>query len=208
MKRVTIEELYQGLLKSSNKWEEFSGIQNTNDGVLKKASSLANMITSVTPKFVEVFQHGISSYLDEKLDDSLSWNVYYDFILYMIHLSDRAAFHYLDKDKRTLFLNRLYDDITDYLRESFKSETTAKKFLDNFAYQHGLFQKEYSQYTREKPKSFLHDIDYQFTERIFKRFRIEIDYSDIKQMTFIMSLRPIINGMDIVYNFQGLLVEK
>ena len=167
------EEHFRELNDASVKWEEFAGKKNTENTVLKKASALARIMSSILPSAIKEMQQALASENDTIVDDKVWWTVYYDYLLYTMHIADREAFNYLKKTKRHIFIEQLLKEVIEECLKNFDNNSTAKQFRNNFAHNFVLFQKEFSSYQRGT-KLLTNNLNYMFAERIQKRLRLGI----------------------------------
>lgn len=172
--KIMKEDHFRELNDASVKWEEFAGKKNTENTVLKKASALARIMSSILPSAIKEMQQALISENDTIVDDKVWWTVYYDYLLYTIHIADREAFNYLKKTKRHIFIEQLLKEVIEKCLKDFDNNSTANQFRNNFAHNFLLFQKEFSSYQRGKTELLTDNLTYMFAERIQKRLRLGI----------------------------------
>ena len=187
------------LINASIKWEGLVGIQNTKENVLRKASVLADEITRFAFKTIKEITQSLSEEIETEIDDNMRWTLYYDLLLYMLHLSDREAFNYLEKDKQKIFMNQLYNEIVKFCCEDFKDEIKSEQFAYNFQHAFELFQKEYGFYKRGQTEYLEDNLEYNFTTRTIERLGCE------KDVFLHAIIFPFITSVDILLNLPDLL---
>lgn len=162
-----MKESFKNLIKNSLKWEEFYGKKNTDETLVEKSFALAKTFSYVLKGDVDYLQKIINE-LDFQVKNEKWWDVYYDFMLFMTHLSDREAFILLEAPQRTLFIESLLKKEIEILSAEIDKkqvEQFKKKFFRNFV----LFQKEFSEYKQGKTTYLRQNLNYMFAERIAKR---------------------------------------
>lgn len=193
------EEDIDRLIEVSIEWEGLAGIQNTKDNVLRKAAVLADEITHLASKIVKDLNQFVIDELEIKIDDDKCWTLYYDLLLFMIHLSDREAFQYLMKDKRKKFMVQLFKEAIRYCCEDFEDKSQHKEFEKKFQYAHEIFQKEYALYKRGKTEYLTDNLEYNFTKRILGRLGEE------NNIELLLTIFSAIVKVDILLNLPKLL---
>ncbi len=159
---------FEDLNKHSFKWEDFVGKKNTRDVVERKAFALSSAMSSLLGHAIDIMRKTILTGSDFEVDEEKWWTIYYDFLIFLIHISDREAFEFLDKNQRTLFIESLLNKVIETCSSDFVNNSVnqfKQKFLHNFI----LFQDEFASYERGKTKYLAQNVTYMFAERIQKR---------------------------------------
>jgi len=155
---------------ASAKWEEFAGKKNTKDNALRKASALAETMTWLLGDAVKEMQQPIvSQYEGIEMEDGRWWSVYYDSLLYMMHIADREAVQYLEEEERSIFREQLFKEVTEICCADFHDEPRATEFKQNFAHIFMLFQDEFASYKQGQANYLAENVTYQFAKRIQSR---------------------------------------
>ncbi|GAI92348.1 unnamed protein product [marine sediment metagenome] len=165
--------------------------------MLKKASALARVVTSLEVQCVESLQSRLSSEVD--VTDRQWWNVYYDLLLYYMHIADREAFEYLEKS-RGIFMKRLVEEVAKICCGDFKDGKQAAKFKANFLENLNLFQNEFGKYQRGHADYLKESLQFQFAKRILTRFGLG--------PTFIVDIFKHLVADEIILNIPRLLDDS
>lgn len=197
-----MKKAYEELLTNSLQWQEFIGIKNSEDCVLRKASALARVLTSqqaagaVEPLQSSESLPGISK------TDRRWWDVYYDFLLFGMHIADREAFKFLG-ECQTIFMERLCREVVEICSVDFRDDERAAQFKTKFFENFSLFQEEFAEYKqvgRRQTTDFLTDhLNYAFAKRILSRFGLE------QNLRHIVSVFSAAHALEILLNIPRLL---
>lgn len=166
---------YAELDANSFKWDEFTGKKNIKAIVLDKASALARNMSSLLARAIKEMQQGVISETKIKVEDKQWWSVYYNFLLYMMHIADREAFEYLNKSMRKVFVRQLLKKVIEVCIEDFANYSRAHQFRQNFEHNFMLFQKEFASYERGQTNHLTENLTYMFAKRIQKRLGLDRD---------------------------------
>jgi hypothetical protein len=190
---------FRKLDNASAKWEEFAGKKNTENIVLRKASALARIMSSISANAVEVMQQTVISETETTIGDKHWWSVYCDFLLYMMHIADRDAFEYLKETKRKVFIDQLLKEVIQICLENFDDDLISNQFTLNFANNFMLFQKEFSSYERGETEYLTEDLTYMFAKRIQKRLGTDPDrIFNLQVFQFSIELELLLNIPDLL----------
>lgn len=193
------EKALEQLLANSRQWQEFAGIKNSTDCVLRKASALARVLVSEQAVWaVEALQSSGVRYGVSKTDRRW-WDVYYDHLLYYIHIADREAFGYV-KESRGIFMNRLVEEVVEICCGNFKDGKQAAKFKANFLKNLNLFQNEFASYKRQASVPLDEQLQYRFGKRIASRLGLDISFCHLVVVG--------LTSGEILLNIPGLLTGK
>jgi len=167
--------VFDEAIELSCKWDDFANAVNNKSIINKKAMALANVLTSLVASSVKEMQQGILKESGVQTNDSHWWSVYYDFLLYMMHITDREAAIYLDDSLRHVFMKQLFGRIADIGAEDFDDKSRAREFRHNLSNNFNLFQSEYSSYKRGHTERIDENVSYMFAKRVQKRLGQEGD---------------------------------
>lgn len=193
------EKALEELLANSLQWQEFAGIKNSKDFVLKKASALAHAVTSLEARALESLQSRLSSEVDAT--DRRWWDVYYDLLLYYMHIADREAFEYLE-ESRGIFMDRLVKEVAEMCAVVFEDVKQAAKFKAKFLENFNLFQNDFALYQRGNTDRLTEQLQYQFAKRILSRFGLGED------IRFIFEVFSHVVADEILLNIPSLLSDR
>ena len=56
-----------------------------------------------------------------EINDAQWWAIYYDFLLFFIHLADRESFEYLNRIQQTLFIKILFNKVLEVCSKDLES---------------------------------------------------------------------------------------
>ena len=202
------EKMLEELAANCFQWQEFEGGKNSKDCVLIKASALARAVTSWGVHSVESLQSTFSAPPLSKsfavdTTDGRWWNVYYDFLLYFIHIADREAFEIL-QESRDIFVDRLVEKVVEICSVDFEDDKQAAMFKAKFLEYYNQFQFEFGKYQRGAVKNYLtEDLKFQFARRILRRFGL-----DDKDTEAIFLVVVNVHASEMVLNILGLLTGK
>ena len=198
------EKRLEELAANCFQWQEFEGVKNSKDCVLIKASALARAVTSWGVHNVEAVQSTLS---DPRFSESFAvdttdrrwWDVYYDFLLYFIHIADREAFDCLG-EYRGIFMDRLTIEVAKICSGHFEDDKQAAMFKANFPKYYNQFQIEFGKYQRG-PVNYSENLQFQFARRILTRFGLD------KHMELIFLVLTNVTGSEIILNIAGLVTD-
>lgn len=193
------QKAFEQLVANARQWQEFAGIKNSDDCVLRKASALSRVLVSEHAVWsVESLQsHGVS--LGISKNDRRWWNVYYDFLLYYMHIADREALELLG-EKRSIFMDRLDGEVTEFCAMDFGDDKKVAQFKAKFFENLNLFQNEFASYKRGAAVPLGEQLQYRFGKRIASRFGLGTSFNLLVVVA--------INASEIVLNIPGLLTGK
>ena len=197
------EKALEQLLANSRQWQEFVGIKNSDDCVLRKASALARVLVSEQAVWaLESLQSsGVSFGIRISKTDRRWWNVYYDFLLYYTHIADREALEFLG-ERRGIFMDRLCGEVAEYCAMDFGDDKQAAQFKAKFFENFNLFQNEFARYKREGVGPLDEQLQFRFGKRIASRFDCGSD------IALILLVVTGLAGGEILLNIPGLLTGK
>jgi tetratricopeptide (TPR) repeat protein len=204
-----IEKALEELRADSHQWQEFVGIENSDDCVLRKASALARVLVSEqTVWAVERLQSSGTQFGIRK-DDRRWRDVYYDHLLYYMHIADREAFEFLG-ERRRIFVHRLGTEVAemcslefgnDKQRVRFRAKFQAAQFKAKFFKNFNLFQDEFGRYKRERSVPLGEQLQFRFAKRIASRFGCG---SDIRLISLVLGY---VTAAEVLLNIPGLLAR-
>ena len=175
------KEHFKKLDADSVKWEEFAGKKNSKDVVLSKASALARIMFSLLGQAIKAMQESIISENEIRISDECWWSVYYDLLLYMMHITDRETFEYLKESMRDIFMEQLFKEVMELCLADFDNNSQIQQFEQTFANNFMLFQNEFSSYERGQTEYLTENLAYMFAKRIKKRLGSNRDLAFILQ---------------------------
>lgn len=187
------------LIANARQWQEFAGTKNSADCVLRKASVLARAIASEQASWdVESLQSsgvqfGIAN------DDRRWWDVYYDHLIYYVHIADREAFEFLG-DTRAVFMDRLGTEVAGICGLQFRDDRQAAQFKATFFENLNIFQNEFGSYQRGRGVPLAEQLQYQFCKRIANRFDQDLAFAALAVIG--------ITSGEILLNIPGLLIGQ
>ena len=183
----------------SFKWDEFAGERNIEAMVLEKAIVLAQNMSSLLANAIKEMQHGVVLETKAKVADKTWWFVYFDFLLYMMHIADREAAEYLNKSMRDVFMQQLLNGTMDICAEDFSDKSDVEEFRQNFKRNFNLFQQEFASYERGQTEYLTNDLFYMFAKRIQKRLGLDWDsFLNLQIFQFLIKLELILNLPDLL----------
>lgn len=185
---------------ASMQWQSFDGIKNSKDVLSKKASALAHAMTSLLAQSMESLQ-SILSFAEIEANDERWWSIYYDLLLFFMHIADREAFEYLEKN-RGIFVKRLLKEVAQICCKDFENDKQAAEFRKNFASNFVLFQKEFAVYERGQTDYLTENLNYQFTNRILRRLKLDED------VALIFKLLSLTIAYEVLLNIPRLLDDN
>lgn len=123
-------------------WGKYKG--NTNEVLLKKAKLLAMLLVEITTEDIQFFFEELRKDKQRRVDESKSKEVFFEMVIFYIHLIDRISFAQLEAEKRNAFMNTLFVEVQKELSriQDIKNE----HFLNAFDDFYNLRQIEYGQY--------------------------------------------------------------
>lgn len=192
------EDLAQ-LIANSRQWHEFAGIKHSADCIRRKASALASVLALEQAVWdVEALQSsGVQFGINKNFK---RWcDVYYDHLLYYIHVADREALEFLG-DRRVVSMERLGADVAEICSLEFADDKQVGQFKARFFENLNLFQKDFRSYKRGKGVPLVEQLEYQFTKRIASRLD--------RHPAFAASVVIVITLGEILLNRPGLLTRE
>ena len=196
------EKALEQLLAKSRQWQEFVGIKNSKDAVLIKASALASVLASQQAVWsVEALQSlqlsGVSFGISKT--DRRWWDVYYDHLLYYMHIADREAYEFLG-ERRGIFVDRLVEEVGRICRGNFEDDKQAAMFTAQFPKIFNQFQNEFASYERVASVPLGEQLQYRFSKRIANRLDLGPEFG-------LLVAKGLTAG-EILLNIPGLLTGK
>jgi len=169
------EKALEELIANSRQWQEFVGIKNSKECVLIKASSLASVLASeqVVSAVDNLQSFGVRFGISKT--DRRWWDVYYDFLLYYMHIADREVYEFLG-EKRGIFVDRLVEKVVEICSVDFEDDKQAAMFKAKFLENFNQFQIEFGKYQRVASVPLGEQVDYRFSERIARRLDLGLDF--------------------------------
>jgi len=197
-----MEDKQKGLEANALQWQEFAGTRNSNDCVSRKASALAQALTSQQVPVVMRILQSSEPLLGISKTDSRWWDVYYDFLILGIHIADREAFNYLGKHQN-VFVEHLCRDVVETCNSDFMDDQQGAQFRAKFIENFGQFQEQFAGYRqvgRGHTTDFRTDhLNYAFAKRILSRFGLE------QNLRHIVSVFSAAHALEILINIPSLL---
>lgn len=187
------------LIANASQWQEFVGLRNSKECILRKASALASAVASEAAVSAVGSLQSLGARFGISKTDMRWWDVYYDLLLYFIHIADREAFDFLE-DSRGIFVDRLRTEVVRICRGSFKDDRKAGQFEARFLENHNLFQRQFASYQRVTSVPLGEQVDYRFSERIARRLDLGPDFGVL--------VASICTAAYILLNIPGLLTGK
>lgn len=193
------EKALEQLLANSRQWQEFIGIKNSDDCVLRKASALARVLVSEQAAWaVEALQSSGIRFGVSKTDRRW-WDVYYDHLLYYMHIADREALDFLG-ERRGIFMDHLCGEVGEFCGMDFGDDKKVAQFKAKFFENVKLFQNEFASYKRETAVPLGEQLQYRFGKRIASRLGLDISFC-------LLVVVGLTSG-EILLNIPGLLTGK
>ena len=142
------------------------------------ASALANTMDILVSSAVKEMQQGVFSSETEDITDKDMWSIYYDYLLYMMHIADRESYENLNDKMRNIFMDKLLKEVIAICIKDFDDQLRVKQFRKSFTSNFNLFQKDFDEYEyggsdSQKPTE---NLTYMFAKRILKRLGREGDF--------------------------------
>lgn len=171
------EKVLAQLLANSRQWQEFVGIKNSDDCVLRKASALASALASEVGVGALDSLQSLAVRFGIGKADRRWWDVYYDFLLFYMRMADREAYEFLGK-RRGIFMDCLCSEVVRICRGHFDDDKKAAQFEVSFFENFNLFQRQFASYQTYKVASVPlgEQVEYRFSERIARRLDLGLDF--------------------------------
>lgn len=193
------EKALAQLLANSRQWQEFVGIKNSKECVLRKASALASALASEAGVQAVDSLQSLGVRFGISKTDRRWWDVYYDFLLFYMHIADREAFEFIE-EYRDIFMARLCTEVVKICRGHFEDDKKAAQFEVGFFESYNLFQRQFASYQRVASVPLGEQVDYRFSERIARRLDLGPDFGLLVASTCTAGY--------ILLNIPGLLTGK
>lgn len=195
----------------NNLWEEFNGLKNTDDVVVKKATALCRPLVLLALESNEIFFERLKNldHFDKKLISEKYYIVFYEVSLFYLHFIDRMAFESLEIKQRDIFMNILVFNVCEALFEIFTEldvETKKSTFLNAFNNLYLTRQEEYGKYKKlvpEKEQGFANTLFWEFGKKISEILTGENSDMSINMLTLECLTNPLIQVLELPKLFGG-----